>query len=213
MMMLHTIWILGQVRMLDVHHLLKVRLMPNLQHRKRETIFHPSSKAKNKKVPSTTAAKDNGLSSSKPKQIPCKSKKQKRLDHVVMEPKFIEIERDPPKIIHGLIEEEIQGLKLARKDLQPRALILEVDDRNVEYGPKNTLIIDIATYRMFYNIKRCCLTLPKLTISERRNYLSGTLCGQLWKWLIAPNCIEYVDIIFRAIPLDEERLAIYHGIH
>ncbi|KAH7446353.1 hypothetical protein KP509_01G052500 [Ceratopteris richardii] len=58
--------------------------------------------------------------------------------------------------------------------------------------------------RLFYNIRRCCLTLPKMTISERLNYLSGTLCDQLWKWLIAPNRIEYADTISRLIPLDEE---------
>ncbi|KAH7404495.1 hypothetical protein KP509_15G028800 [Ceratopteris richardii] len=86
-------------------------------------------------------------------------------------------------------------------------------DKNVEYRPDNTLIINTISYRLFYNIRRCCLMLPKMTISERLNYLLGTLCDQLWKWLIAPNCIEYVDIISRLIPLDEESLSIYHGIH
>ncbi|KAH7437414.1 hypothetical protein KP509_05G070100 [Ceratopteris richardii] len=75
-------------------------------------------------------------------------------------------------------------------------------DKNVEYRPDNTLIIDTTAYRLFYNIRRCCLTLPKMTINERLNYLSGTLCDQLWKWLIAPNYIEYVDIISRLITLD-----------
>ncbi|KAH7414990.1 hypothetical protein KP509_14G022300 [Ceratopteris richardii] len=86
-------------------------------------------------------------------------------------------------------------------------------DKNVEYGPDNTLIIDTTTYRLFHNIGRCCLTFPNMTISERLNYLSGTLCDQLWKWLIAPNRIEYADIISRLIPLDEESLSIYHAIH
>ncbi|KAH7302170.1 hypothetical protein KP509_23G059300 [Ceratopteris richardii] len=214
-----------------------------------------------------------------PKQILGKSKKQKRLDPVIMEPKFIEIERDTPKIQHGVIEEKIQELKPIHKDLQLRALILEafpdsnaflqwclehfnvwiwsaydlyelnkcIDtiflefrrkftdiwgrdqcfwkfsihfkkqahfwDKNVEYRPNNTLIIDSTSYMLFYNIRRCCVTLPQMTISERINYLSGTLCDQLWKWLIAPNRIEYSDIISRLIPLDEESLSKYHGIH
>ncbi|KAH7302672.1 hypothetical protein KP509_23G082100 [Ceratopteris richardii] len=170
-----------------------------------------------------------------PKQILGKSKKRKRLDHAFLDNNaFLQwcLEHFNVWIWSAFDLEEVNKcidtifsmFKRKFMDIWGRdrcfwnfsihfKKLAHFWDKNVEYGPDNTLIIDTIVYKLFYNIRRCCLMLPKMKISERLNYLSGTLCDQLWKWLIAPNCIEYADFISRLIPLDEESLSIYHGIH